>query len=212
MASNISIEQKLRRPRGRPRSFDFDKTLDKIRTRFARTGFSGTSIENLSEATGLATPSLYNTFGDKRKMFLRSLDVEFEEVVDRLRHLRTDGPLYDRLVAYLKAATTGYHDADPVPGIAFGAALADSSDNLEVASRLRDFAIELETVAAGVLGPGTPPSAAALLATLATGLCLRSRSCASTPESLELSALSLLESGSDLGNTAGYRRASAGVP
>jgi hypothetical protein len=134
MTSKVTTKQKSARPRGRPRSFDSAATLNTIRTCFARKGFSGTSIEDLSEATGLGTPSLYNAFG----VFLRSLDLEYEDVVS-------------------KAATVGYHGYDPIPGIAFGAALVEASDDPEVARRLRDFSTELDLVAADVLGPKAHP-------------------------------------------------------
>jgi AcrR family transcriptional regulator len=133
MTSKVTTKQKSARPRGRPQSFDSAA----IRTCFARKGFSGTSIEDLSETTVLGTPSLYNAFGDKRHMFLRSLDLECEDVVS-------------------KATTVGYHGYDPIPGIAFGAALVDASDDPEVARCLRDFSTELDLVA-DVLGPKAPP-------------------------------------------------------
>jgi AcrR family transcriptional regulator len=186
-------------------------TLNTIRACFARKGFSGTSIEDLSEATGLGTPSLYNAFGDKRQMFLKSLDLEYEDLVFRLRSVTTGASLADRLRAYLEAATVGYREHDAVPGIAFGAALADASDNSEVARRVRDFSAELELVAAEVLGPNAPPSSAGLLSTLATGLCLRLRSCASSLRSLEHAAFSLFTLTEAEGATGDARRAPAGT-
>jgi TetR/AcrR family transcriptional regulator, copper-responsive repressor len=153
MSSAVATQQKSGRPRGRPRSFDSAATLNTIRACFARKGFSGTAIEDLSQATGLGTPSLYNAFGDKRQMFLKSLDLEYEDQVSGLRNVKTEAPLADRLRAYLEVATVGYHEYDSIPGIAFGAALADTSDDPEVARRLRAFSMELDLVAAEVLGP-----------------------------------------------------------
>lgn len=170
MTSTAAAQHKSARPRGRPRSFDSTAALNAIRTCFAKKGFSGTSIDDLSEATGLGTPSLYNAFSDKRQMFMKSLDVEYEEVVSRLRSVTTEGPLADRLAAYLDAATFGYHKHDPIPGIAFGAALANVSDDPEIARRLRDFSRELDLVAADVLGPMASSSMIVLLSTLGLDL------------------------------------------
>jgi AcrR family transcriptional regulator len=192
MTSAVAAQHKSTRPRGRPRKFDSAATLVTIRTCFARKGFSGTSIEDLSEATGLGTPSLYNAFGDKWQMFLKSLDLEYEDLVSRLRSVTTEGPLADRLGAYLEAATIGYHKHDPIPGIAFGAALADVADDPEIARRLQSFSMELDLVAAKVLGPKASPSSVALLSTLAAGFCLRLRSCTPPFATLELAATSLL--------------------
>ncbi|SIO58096.1 transcriptional regulator, TetR family [Bradyrhizobium erythrophlei] len=211
MTSAVGTQQKSARPRGRPRNLDSAVMPSTIRACFARKGFSGTSIEDLSEATGLGTPSLYNAFGDKRQMFLKSLDLEYEDVVSRLRSVTTEAPLADRLRAYLEAATVGYREYDPIPGIAFGAALADTSDDPEVARRVRDFSTELELVAADVLGPDAPSSSAGLLSTLATGLCLRLRSCASSLGSLEHAASSLLALTKTVDATGDARRTSVGA-
>jgi len=192
MTSAVATQQKSTRPRGRPRNFDSAATLNTIRTCFARKGFSGTSIEGLSEATGLGTPSLYNAFGDKRQMFLKSLDLEYEEIVSRLRSVKTEGPLADRLGAYLEAATIGYHRYNLTPGIAFGAALADVYADPEIARRLRKFSMELDRVAADVLGPKASASSVALLSTLAAGFCLRLRSSTPPLAGMELAASSLL--------------------
>jgi AcrR family transcriptional regulator len=210
MTSTVA-PQKSTRPRGRPRSFDSVATLSTIRTCFARKGFSGTSIEDLSEATGLGTPSLYNAFGDKRQMFLKSLDLEYEDVVSRLRSVTAKGPVADRVGAYLEAATVGYHKLDPIPGIAFGAALADASDDPEIARRLQNFSMELDLVAAEVLGPKASTSSVALLSTLAAGFCLRLRSCTAPLAHLELAASSLLALTKTAETTADTREIPAGA-
>lgn len=60
-------------PRGRPREFDRDKVLDQITQVFWRQGYDGTSLSDLTEATGLNKPSLYAAFGDKEALFLAAL-------------------------------------------------------------------------------------------------------------------------------------------
>lgn len=61
-------------PRGRPRSFDTDQVLDRVRDTFWRHGYAGTSMDQLAAATGLHKPSLYGAFGDKKKLYLAALD------------------------------------------------------------------------------------------------------------------------------------------
>jgi AcrR family transcriptional regulator len=61
-------------PRGRPRSFDTDEVLKQVRDTFWRYGYAGTSMDQLSAATGLHKPSLYGAFGDKKKLYLAALD------------------------------------------------------------------------------------------------------------------------------------------
>ena len=59
--------------RGRPRSYDPEQALQQIMEAFWKTGYSGTSLDDLSAATGLNRPSLYAAFGDKRAIYLKAL-------------------------------------------------------------------------------------------------------------------------------------------
>jgi TetR/AcrR family transcriptional repressor of nem operon len=53
--------------------FDREQVLDAALHAFWRKGYEATTLSDLLEATGLARQSLYNTFGDKRALFLASL-------------------------------------------------------------------------------------------------------------------------------------------
>lgn len=55
------------------KQFDPDQALDRALTIFWRTGYTGTSINDLLTATGLSRASLYATFGDKEQLFLACL-------------------------------------------------------------------------------------------------------------------------------------------
>jgi len=57
----------------RPREFEEDKVLDAAIGCFWQRGLEATSVRDLSKATGLGQPSLYNSFGDKRQLFAKSL-------------------------------------------------------------------------------------------------------------------------------------------
>ncbi len=60
-----------RRRMARPRLFDEDDVLVAARRQFNETGYHGTSVEDLSRATGLSKGSLYGAFGDKEALFQR---------------------------------------------------------------------------------------------------------------------------------------------
>jgi TetR/AcrR family transcriptional regulator, copper-responsive repressor len=60
--------------RGRPRGFDPDEALGRATERFRTHGFAGTSLDDLSAATGLARPSLAAAFGDKRALYIAAID------------------------------------------------------------------------------------------------------------------------------------------
>ncbi len=59
--------------RGRPREFEVDVVLDKAVRVFCERGYHATSIGDLTEATQLASGSLYKAFKDKRGVYLAAL-------------------------------------------------------------------------------------------------------------------------------------------
>jgi TetR/AcrR family transcriptional regulator, copper-responsive repressor len=62
------------RRRGRPRAYDPRAALGRVRDTFWETGYSGTSLEEISAATGMNRPSLYAAFGDKHTLYLKALE------------------------------------------------------------------------------------------------------------------------------------------
>jgi AcrR family transcriptional regulator len=63
----------LKRGRGRPPAYDRAEVLARIAATFRRHGYEGTSLDRLAAETGLARPSLYAGFGDKREMYLAAV-------------------------------------------------------------------------------------------------------------------------------------------
>ena len=59
---------------GRPKEFDRNLVLDKAMDVFQSRGFEATSITDLVEAMGINRFTIYETFSDKHKLFLESLD------------------------------------------------------------------------------------------------------------------------------------------
>ena len=60
--------------RGRPRQNDPDRALAQAAAAFWKGGYAGTSLDDLAAATGMNRPSLYAAFGDKRDLYLKTLD------------------------------------------------------------------------------------------------------------------------------------------
>jgi len=73
----MSVLAKEKKTRGRPREFDFEKTLERAMRVFWRKGFQGTSLTDLTRATRLNRPSLYAAFGDKEQLFRKALERYF---------------------------------------------------------------------------------------------------------------------------------------
>src|SRR6202044_4162138 len=57
-----------------PREFDESAALEAAMRCFWTAGYAATSVRDLGDAIGLGAASLYNAFGDKRKLFTQCLD------------------------------------------------------------------------------------------------------------------------------------------
>lgn len=57
----------------RTKHFDIDATLDKAMCHFWTYGFETTSMQDLVQTMGINRGSLYNTYGDKRSLFIAAL-------------------------------------------------------------------------------------------------------------------------------------------
>lgn len=58
----------------RPREFDKEEVLEKAMRLFQRRGYEATSVQELTEVTGLSRSSLYDTFGEKNALYLAALN------------------------------------------------------------------------------------------------------------------------------------------
>jgi AcrR family transcriptional regulator len=78
----------------RQKEFDRVDTLNKALEVFWQKGYAATSTSDLLEAMQIGRQSLYDTFGDKRTLYLEALARYNEDsVTDLLRHLKGDTPL-----------------------------------------------------------------------------------------------------------------------
>jgi TetR/AcrR family transcriptional repressor of nem operon len=73
--------------------FDQEQVLDAALQAFWRNGYEATSLSDLLKATGLARQSLYNTFGDKRALFLASLRRYTDMGVGQFTKTLENGPV-----------------------------------------------------------------------------------------------------------------------
>ncbi|MFC6301075.1 TetR family transcriptional regulator [Pseudomonas sp. CCM 7893] len=76
----------------RPRAFDRDQVLRQAIQVFCDKGFAAASTEELMQAMGLSRQSMYNTFGDKRQLYLLAMAEYQRSGVDDLIERLSQGP------------------------------------------------------------------------------------------------------------------------
>ena len=76
----------------RPKEFNQEKALRKAVRLFCRQGFAATSTDELMRVMDVGRQSMYDTFGDKRALFLKALEMYVTESVHSINvELETPG-------------------------------------------------------------------------------------------------------------------------
>src|SRR3984957_15199883 len=65
----------------RQKEFDLERALHRAISAFSQKGFAATSTDELMRAMEIGRQSIYDTFGDKRALFLKALEVYVSENV-----------------------------------------------------------------------------------------------------------------------------------
>ena len=103
------VHKEPRKPRGRPKAYDPDEALQGATEAFWTLGFSGTSVDVLSDATDMNRPSMYAAFGDKRALYMRTLERYTQAAEASIsRSLSSDKPLEDGLRTLFDQALKTY--------------------------------------------------------------------------------------------------------
>ena len=115
-------------------------------------GYSATSLEQLSDATDMNRPSLYAAFGDKRALYLQTLDRYTERSKETIiKALDPKLSLEEGLQRFYDAALASYlPSGDPARGCyligtAVTEALGDEEVRTKLSTALREFEELVET-------------------------------------------------------------------
>ena len=137
----------------RPRKFDEDAVVELAAGVFAAAGYGGTTMEELSRATGLGKQSIYNTFGGKRGLFLRALDRSTSTHVDRLTielSSGTSSPL-ERIRSHVRALAIAFTSEGPLDSLFTKATVELADRDPDVAEAARRAYRRLEDEYAGCI-------------------------------------------------------------
>lgn len=93
----------------RSKEFDPERALDKAMRLFWRSGYENASLEALMREMGIARQSLYDTFGDKRNLYLKALAHYQHQSNGEMQKMLTENPSVEdgfRKLLYGLAAET----------------------------------------------------------------------------------------------------------
>ncbi len=129
--------------RGRPRAFDRETALRRAMQVFWAKTYDGTSMTDLTEAMGIASPSLYAAFGGKEALFCEAVRLyAAENGADIWNGLKEAPTIVEAVERFLMASAGVYASPGRPPGclIVLGAQHETSQDNpahRELADRRR---------------------------------------------------------------------------
>lgn len=122
---------------GRHRQFDEGEALSAALSVFWQKGYEGTSLEDLTKATGVARPGLYAAFGNKEGLFRKALDL-YDAKYLRFMTEALDEPTSIKVVEHLLRGSINLHTMDTAhPGcLGLNGALACSEHSEAIRQEL----------------------------------------------------------------------------
>ena len=142
---SITMNNRIKRSRGRPRTFDRTRALEAALIIFWRQGYEASSITQLTKAMKITAPSLYAAFGSKEQLYRDVLDLYVSTHGDFVvRGLAAQGIARDVFVHLLNEAAIQFSRPGwPSGCLVANGALRCAQDNLavrEVTAMLRHAA------------------------------------------------------------------------
>ena len=97
----------------RPKEFDPKRALEKAMRVFWHSGYENTSLDTLMREMGIARQSLYDTFGDKRSLYLKALAHYRDQTNSEMQTMLNESPSvkdgFAKLLYGLAAETREQH-------------------------------------------------------------------------------------------------------
>lgn len=121
----------------RNRTFEENDVVDAMADVFVANGYKGTSIQMLAQATGLGKQSLYNAFGDKEALYLKSLDCatsRYGEAAALMREASTGREALGRFFDYMAERCASTDAAESACMVTIG--LLEDMDQATISSAL----------------------------------------------------------------------------
>ncbi|MGE0880891.1 MAG: TetR/AcrR family transcriptional regulator [Acidimicrobiia bacterium] len=111
-----ALQPTARPARGRPRAFDVDAVAEAALRLFWERGFEATSLEDVTERTGVNASSLYAAYGSKRGLFGAALDRYRQFVGEALVVLAEGDRGLDDVIEFVSWVRRGITSSDMPSG------------------------------------------------------------------------------------------------
>jgi len=139
----------------RPKTFDPTKALGRAMAVFWRLAYERASVDMLLREMGIAKQSLYDTFGDKRALYLKALACYRDQANERMRTALEASPSvregFATLLSGISTETRGQH----VRGcLLLSANLERDTADAAITAFLRDNQARLESIFVDALRRG----------------------------------------------------------
>jgi TetR/AcrR family transcriptional repressor of nem operon len=131
----------------RTKEFDKERALASAMDVFWRSGYENTSMEDLMGEMGIAKQSLYDTFGDKRALYLKAMAFYRKQTNSSLRELLGSAPTveagFNRILLGLVTESREQHARGC---LLLSANMERAVDDEEIARFLQDNQAEVESI------------------------------------------------------------------
>ena len=139
----------------RPKAFDEQQALAAAMEVFWRAGYERASVDVLLSAMGISKQSLYDTFGDKRALYLKALAYYRDQTLTSMRELfasaRKTRDGFSRLLLGLSAESEEQHARGC---LLLSANLERDTSDRVIAAFLRDNQASVEQIFATAIAQG----------------------------------------------------------
>jgi len=113
---------------------------------FWRHGYETTSVADLTKAMGITPPSLYTAFGDKRQLFLESVELYMGDAAEQERAINDAPSAFAAASHLLQTVAISYTGKDTPPGCLLASATApESAESFEVRNKVADIRLDPAT-------------------------------------------------------------------
>jgi TetR/AcrR family transcriptional repressor of nem operon len=125
----------------RPREFDLREVRERLKDVFTAHGYNGTSLSMLMSASGLGKQSLYNAFGDKRALYLQTIEFIVEQTSGFMLSRMRAAPNGLEAVRFLveSIVDASLHPDRSVHTCLMSAGLLEGIEDHAVAGKLREL-------------------------------------------------------------------------